>query len=336
MNISAKAPCRVDIAGGTLDIWPLYLFHPKAVTVNFAIDRYAACVLKTRKDRRITIRSLDLNRAEEFDSLDALRMAKRYKLPLAAQFIEYFAPSTGLDLITNSEVPAGAGLGGSSTLTVALSAALNRLTRRGYDRETLREIAHNIEARVIRSPTGCQDYVAATFGGVSAIELTEAGSIRKPVAVDLDELNERIVLAYTGEPRNSGINNWQVVKAHLDGDRAVQRSFDHIAAIAREARSALERSGWRDLARLIREEWANRKKNVPGIATPFIERLIAVTRRAGASAAKVCGAGGGGCVFFWVERGTKQRVSDLIGREGARVLPVRVARKGVNVSVSPR
>src|SRR4051812_29419767 len=103
MKISAKAPCRVDIAGGTLDIWPLYLFHPNTVTVNFAVDRYASCVVETRNDLRITIRSLDLDRAEEFESLDALRTAKRVRLPLAAQLIAYFAPGTGLDVVTNSQ-----------------------------------------------------------------------------------------------------------------------------------------------------------------------------------------------------------------------------------------
>src|SRR5580704_1723068 len=144
MKISAKAPCRVDIAGGTVDIWPLYLFHASPVTVNFAVDRYATCVLETRADARITLRSRDLRAEEEFGSLDALRAAKRYKLPLAAYMVRYFAPSTGLDLITNSEAPAGAGISGSSTLIIALAAAFNKLTNAGHKLEKLREIGQKI------------------------------------------------------------------------------------------------------------------------------------------------------------------------------------------------
>jgi len=332
MKISAKAPCRVDIAGGTIDIWPLYLFHASPVTVNFAVDRYASCVIETRADARITLRSRDLKGAEEFASIAALRAAKRYKLPLAAYMLRYFAPSTGLDLVTDSEAPAGAGISGSSTLIIALAAALNKLTHAGHKLEKLREIGQNIEAQIIRVPTGCQDYYPAMYGGVSAIELTECGIARKPVAVDLEDLNARVVLAYTGVPRNSGINNWEVMKAHLDGDRAVHRNFDRIAEIARGVRQALEKPDWNEVARLLRQEWANRKRNAPGITTPLIDRLVEVTRRAGAVGAKVCGAGGGGCVFFLVERGAKERVSEAIQCEGATVLPVRVAARGVVVS----
>jgi D-glycero-alpha-D-manno-heptose-7-phosphate kinase len=319
------------MAGGTIDIWPLYLFHDHPVTVNFAVDRYASCTLETREDARITLRARDLGVTEEFESLAALRAARRYKLPLAAYVVRYFAPATGLDVVTHSEAPAGAGISGSSTLMIALSAAFNRLTGAGHKLEKLREIAQNIEAQIIKVPTGCQDYYPAMYGGVSAIELTEAGVVRKPVAVDPEELNERVVLAYTGEPRNSGINNWEVMKAHIDGDRAVHRNFDRIAAIARAMRQALEKANWEETARLLREEWQNRKKNAPGITTPLIDRLVAVTRRAGSTGAKVCGAGGGGCVLFLVERGAKARVSAAIEKEGGQVLAVRVAEKGVAV-----
>ena len=185
---------------------------------------------------------------------------------------------------------------------------------------------------MIRVPTGCQDYYPAMYGGVSAIELTEAGIVRKPLAVDLDELNERVVLAYTGEPRNSGINNWEVMKAHIDGDRAVHRNFDRIARIARGMRQALEKPDWDEAGAPDARGVGQPQKERPGITTPLIDRLVKVTRPAGAAGAKVCGAGGGGCVFFLVERGAKPRVSEAIEREGATVLPVRVAPRGVVVS----
>lgn len=332
MQITAKAPCRVDLAGGTLDIWPLYLYHANAVTVNFAVDRYASCVLETRNDSRVLLRSLDLQGAEEFGSLAELQSARRYRLPLLAFLVKFFAPATGLSLVSNSEAPAGAGISGSSTLIIAISSALNKLTGAGYSIEKLREISQNVEAQIIRVPTGAQDYYPAMYGGVSAIELGPAGVNRKAVNIDLDDLNERIVLAYTGEPRNSGINNWEVTKAHIDGDRIVHRNFDKIAAIAHAMRGALERADWTEAARLLREEWSFRRKNAPGITTPLIDRLVAATRKAGARGAKVCGAGGGGCVIFLVERGAKARVAAVIERLGATVLPVTVAPRGVRVT----
>ncbi len=83
----------------------------------------------------------------------------------------------------------------------------------------------------------------------------------------------------------------------------------------------------------MRLEWEHRRRNVPTITTPLIDRLVRATRRAGALGAKACGAGGGGCVFFLVEPDAKERVSAIIEREGAQVLPVRVARRGVRVRV---
>src|SRR5437016_1278523 len=281
MKIFSKAPCRVDLAGGTLDIWPLYLYHSGAVTLNFAVNRYASCALETRTDSQIALRSRDLGGEEIFPDLQALSRAKRYKLPLLAYVAKFFAPSTGINLSTDSEAPAGAGISGSSTLIIAVASALNKLTGAGYKIEKLREIAQNIEAQIIRVPTGAQDYYPAMYGGVSAIELSPLGIVRKAIPVDLDELNARIVLAYTGEPRNSGINNWEVTKGHIDGDVKVRRNFDRMAAIAHAMRGALERADWDDAARLLREEWLNRRKNAPGISTPLIDRLAAAPGGAG-------------------------------------------------------
>ncbi|MCU1262968.1 MAG: kinase [Bryobacterales bacterium] len=332
MRITAKAPCRVDLAGGTLDIWPLYLFHANAVTVNFAVDRYTSCVLETRVDARIILRSRDLNREEIFESVESLRAAKRYQLPLLAWLVRHFSPDTGFELCTDSEAPAGAGISGSSALIIAVAAALNRLTKSGHSIEKLREIAQNVEAQIIRVPTGAQDYYPAMYGGVSALALGPAGIRRSMLPVEPEELNARFVLAYTGEPRNSGINNWEVMKAHIDGDRAVHRNFDHIATIANGMRCALERSDWDDAGRLLREEWSHRRKNAPGISTPLIDRLVDITRRSGAQGAKVCGAGGGGCVLFLVDPSAKDKVAAAIVKEGATVLPARVAERGVKLN----
>ncbi len=217
---------------------------------------------------------------------------------------------------------------------ITLSSALNKLTKRGYSMEQIREVAQNVEAQIIHVPTGCQDYYPAMYGGVSAIELCADGLHRKAIPMNFEELNARTVLAYTGEPRNSGINNWEVTKSHIDGDAQVFKNFAKIADIAVRMRAALEIGDWKQTGRLVREEWSHRRKNAPGITTPLIDRMIEATRKDGAMGAKVCGAGGGGCVFFLVEKGAKERVSELIANQGAAVLPVAVAPRGVSVKVS--
>jgi D-glycero-alpha-D-manno-heptose-7-phosphate kinase len=232
---------------------------------------------------------------------------------------------------SSSESPAGAGISGSSALMIAVACALNKLGGHKYKKEKIREIAQNVEAQVIRVPTGSQDYYPALYGGVSAIEYGPAGVARRAIPVDADDLNDRFVLAYTGAPRNSGINNWEVMKGHIDGDRRMQRNFDRIAHIANGMRDAVARGDWDEAGRLMREEWTSRRKNAPGISTPAIDRLIAATRRAGSTGAKACGAGGGGCVVFLVEPGAKAGVARIAEQAGARVLPAKVAPRGVVV-----
>jgi D-glycero-alpha-D-manno-heptose-7-phosphate kinase len=172
------------------------------------------------------------------------------------------------------------------------------------------------------------------YGGLSAMELSAAGVKRQALEVDLNDFNSRIVLAYTGIPRNSGINNWEVMKANINGEKKVQKNFDQIAAIATAMRSAVEKSDWAEAGRLLRAEWEHRRKNIPTISTELIDRMVSVTRRIGATGAKVCGAGGGGCVFFLVEPDAKARVSAAIEKLGAVVLDVTVAPRGVKVQVT--
>ena len=289
MRIVSKSACRVDVAGGTLDIWPLYLYHANACTVHFAVDRY-------REDSRIVLRSRDLVAQEQFGSLAELSSAKKYKLPLLAELVRFFAPPMGIDLDTDSEAPAGAGISGSSSLIITLASAFNRLLGKGYAIEALRNVAQNIEARIIKVPTGCQDYYPAMYGGVGALELRVDGIRRVALPVDHEDLISRTVLAYTGEPRNSGINNCEVTKLHIDGGKQVHRNFDMIAGIAHAMRSALRVGDWAEAGRLLREEWSFRKKNAPGICTPLIDEIVKVTRKAGA-----------GVCFFWWSRGRRRR-----------------------------
>src|ERR1700688_2293340 len=98
VRIEARAATRIDLAGGTLDIWPLYLFHPGALTVNCAITRYASCVIETapRDSRRIALISVDTRRRESFASFAELERARRFRLPLLAELVKFFRPSCGL------------------------------------------------------------------------------------------------------------------------------------------------------------------------------------------------------------------------------------------------
>ena len=335
-GVIARAPCRVDLAGGTMDLWPLYLFHPGGVVVNIAVQVMTTCRIERAPGAGIELVSRDTGLADRFADMGALRKARRYNHALAAYLLRFFypeeEPDSGLRIETHSESPAGAGISGSSALMIASTAALARFTGRRLAPEQIREIAQNVEAQLIKVPTGCQDYYPALYGGVSAVQLDVDGIHRQAIACNPDELDRRLVLVYTGAPRKSGINNWEVFKSHIDGDRRIFRNFERIGEIARAMRCAVEAADWEETGRLLREEWKLRRTNAPAIATPFIDALISTGRKHGALGAKVCGAGGGGCVVFLATPEAKTRVEQALAAAGAQLLPSAVARKGVRIS----
>lgn len=334
-GVVARAACRVDLAGGTVDMWPLYLFHPGSVVVNIAVNVMTTCRVTPLPGQRIELFSQDTGLADAFSSLAELRAVKKPRHALAAYLLRFFYPegvtATGLRMETHSESPAGAGISGSSALMISSTAALARFTGRKLSLEKIREIAQNVEAQLIRVPTGCQDYYPALYGGASAVELNVDGIRREAIPCDFDEVDRRFLLAYTGAPRQSGINNWEIFKRHIDGDRHIFSNFEHIAAIARAMRQAISAADWEETGRLLREEWKMRRSNAPAITTPLIDKLITVARRNGALGAKVCGAGGGGCVLFMVRPEARERAARKLTEAGARMLPFSVARQGVRV-----
>jgi D-glycero-alpha-D-manno-heptose-7-phosphate kinase len=328
VHLESSAPTRIDLAGGTIDIWPLYLFHPGAVTLNAAISLRAHAQLESREDGRVVIRSIDT--ARETDVAHWSELAQPGDMDLLGRLVHYFQ-AEGVTLTTRAESPAGAGIAGSSALNVAVCGALARWKGRTIEAESLLEIAKNVEAQTILCPTGVQDYRPAMYGGISAVELGVEGIARVGLSVDPEQLERRIVLAYTGAPRNSGTNNWEMTKRHLDGDRDVIACFDRIRDTAVRMRAALEAEDWPEVGRQIAEEWSNRKRLAPGVTTPQIDELMARAGKAGAVAAKVCGAGGGGCLFCYADPADAGRVREALAAGGARVLDYRIEIDGLRL-----
>ena len=337
-RITASAPTRIDLAGGTIDIWPLYLFHEGASTLNAAISLRAHVYIEPRSDGAVELRSVDTNRTCLVPHWSELSAAA--ELPLLALLARHYQLDNA-SLTTRGESPAGAGIAGSSALAIAGCGALARwadqsgaigpMVATSSHAEDLLQVAMNVECQAIRVPTGVQDYRPALYGGIAAIELRVDGIHRVGLGVDPSELERRIVLAYTGAPRHSGTNNWEITKRHLDGDRRVFDAFERIRDTAAAMRSALEKGDWDGVGRQIAAEWENRKRLAPGVTTPIIDDLIARARAAGATAAKACGAGGGGCLICYGPPTARAGIAEALGRGGAQVLGYRIEMEGLRL-----
>ena len=335
MLIESSAPTRVDLAGGTIDIWPLYLFHPGAATVNFATSLRAHCQIKTRDDGRIVLESRDRKVAFETDLAALEDLVREERLELISKLVHFFKPTTGFHLIANSQAPAGAGMGGSSALAIACIGALNKLVGDRYDERKFITIAANIETTVIRVPAGFQDYYGAQYGAASCIHFRADGIEREALEVNTSKLEERLVICYTGEPRLSGTNNWEIFKRHIDGDSELFELFDGIRNSALRMRSALLADDWDEVRETMRAGYPKRKLLAPGVTTPQMERLVEKALANGAEAAKVCGAGGGGCIAFLCAEGRKAEVERaLTAEQGAEVLDWKFSAEGLVVTQS--
>ena len=332
MIIESSAPTRVDLAGGTIDIPPLFLFHEGASTVNFAVSLLAHCRIETRDDGVILLKSIDQRQTVKTTVDDIGSLKNETRLELLSKLVYFFRPETGFTMTTESEAPAGAGLAGSSTLNIACIGALNKLVGDRYTPDRFIPIAAAVECQVIKVPTGYQDYYSAQYGGVSCIHFGPAGMEREALHFDSETLAKRIAVCYTGEPRNSGTNNWELTKRHIDGDQELFGLFEGIRDSSLNMRSALLADDWERVGDILRAAQPERKRLSPNITTPQMDHLIDTALKNGAIAAKVCGAGGGGCIAFYCEDGHRTDVETALSAEkGARILDWKLNHHGLTL-----
>jgi len=324
---TASAPARVDIAGGTLDIWPLYLWHHGARTVNAAVTLRATTRV-TPIARGVEIVSVDTGARASAESVDGIEAHDHTRL--VVQILKALGVSAGLRIETTSRVPAGSGLGGSSTLAVTIAAAVAGAISRDLSKRDLRHLVRDAEAQVIRVPTGIQDYEAAIHGGVLEVALNPGEIETRRLVEDATFVEDRILLVDAGVTRFSGLNNWEMFKAQVDDVGEVRSLFAEIVGAARDAAVAISTEDEVGLARAVAREWAARRRLAPGVATPEVDAIVE-TAVAQGGAAKVCGAGGGGIVLAVAPRQAHPAlILDLNGK-GFRVLDAKVDRVGLRV-----
>jgi D-glycero-alpha-D-manno-heptose-7-phosphate kinase len=296
-KVIVRAPVRADLAGGTLDLWPLYLFHPGSRTINVAISHYAESEVVKTGDGAITIHLTDQQYRQRYESIQELGADPKAALIFRA--VEHFH-LTGIHVTTRTDAPRGSGLGGSSALAITL--------------------VRDLETRLLGIPAGIQDYYPPVFGGLAALHLEPGAPVRQHIAVPIHDLTERFLLHYTGIAHFSGTNNWEMYKRQVEKKEKVTQGLASIAETSIEMERALQTMNWEAAGRALATEWENRKALIEGISTPEIDAAIEAATNAGAWGGKVCGAGGGGCVVFLLPPGKREDVVRALSTVPGRVL----------------
>jgi D-glycero-alpha-D-manno-heptose-7-phosphate kinase len=315
VTIRAVAPCRVDLAGGTLDIWPLGVLFAGARTVNVALDLWVEVGLASRP-RGYRLES-ERGVLETATAAELSGHPDGALVAVAATALELPPASVTL----RSASPRGAGLGASSAVTVAFIAAADRLAGRPpREAAASARLARDLEARLMRLPTGMQDHYAALRGGALDIAFTPGGEQVRRLSVDLAELGRHLLLVYSGQSHFSAATNWQIIRGCLEADARVNDLFVAIAGVAAELPAALERSDWETAGRLVGREWESRRRLADGVSVPAVERLLDVGRAHGAWGGKACGAGGGGCVLLLLPPAAREGAAAALAAAGGELL----------------
>lgn len=327
--ITVKAWCRVDLAGGTLDIWPLGLFHPQARTVNVAVDLAVTVQLRPVAEG-YRVRQGE-SRVEARSAAELARLPETALIGVAAEALDL----PPFDAVLASESPRGGGLGASSAMTVAfLTAAEEAFDRPRTPPHERVAVARDLEARLMGLPTGVQDHYPAILGGALEIRPVPGGERVRSLAVDLKALAASLVVVYSGQSHFSAGNNWQVVRRRLEAEPEVTGLFEGIAAAAAELAPALEAGDLEQVGGLMSREWSFRRRLAEGVSTPVLEDLLRAAASQGAWGGKACGAGGGGCLAILGPPESKLDIAAALERAGGRVLPARPAGSPIEITRS--
>lgn len=339
-SVIARAPTRMDIAGGTLDLWPLHHMIEHKCTVNIALNLMANVEIRPSNDLQYHLESVDQKRniRDSFVNLRGESALPLHSMILTALWDEKLPP---LHIRTRASSPKGAGLGGSSSLGIAIAGGLNFLRHKLGAFELLAEdvlvrLVANVEAKLLGIPTGTQDHWAAIRGALNIIRYPLFGERVETIEPSfLDELEQNLVVCYSGESRISGKNNWEFYKRIIDGDKEAVALLQELGEEAEACAKEVKRDNFSGMITHSLREWELRKRLWPTTETEKTRQLECAARSSGAFFSRICGAGGGGVMVFLCPPDLRKNVIKTLGDKGGKILDASIVHEGLRICEAP-
>jgi len=323
--IITRTPFRITIGGGGTDLPSFYRDHGGFVLAA-AIDKYMFLNVNTPiVDDKIRVR---------YTSSELVDHVAHVQHTLAREAMQYFNISHGLEIVSIADIPAGTGLGSSSSYLVGLLNALHALLQDQATQQKLAEEACHIELDILGKPIGKQDQYMAAFGGLTILEITQDGKVkvsRLNLSMDLVEaLEQNIILFYTHDIRDATTILQKQDEATRRNDQTVVGSLREIKDIGIEICSAITKGNLHRFGELMDIHWESKKRLSKGVTNPQIDAWYALAKSNGAVGGKISGAGGGGFLMFYCEE-KKPQVRDAMRKAGLRELNFRFDFEGSKV-----
>lgn len=325
MIYRSKAPLRIGLAGGGTDVSPYCDLYGGAI-LNATVSLYAYANIEPIQENAIILTTLD--RKEELRYEWSNQLPVDGKLDLLKGVYnriqeEYGMPLTGFRLSTFVDVPAGSGLGTSSTLVVAIVGAFAEMLRLPLGEYDIAHLAYEIERKDLQMAGGRQDQYAATFGGVNFMEFFAGDKvIVNPLRIKqqyLFELENNLVLYYTATSRESA----KIIEKQ--SDNVVQKKEKSIEAMhqlkyqAQLMKEALLKGRVNEIGEILDFGFQQKRQMAEGISNTLIDEIYSSVKKAGASGGKISGAGGGGFMIFYCPDNTKYAVMETLAKFGGYI-----------------
>ncbi len=344
MKVRVTSPTRVDLAGGFLDIWPVYALVEDCLTVNCSIPVSTSASIEYelhKTNSGIVVESYVVGKKEysyTFVNLESLLEKKNPRLLLLQKFLHYgVSGSPALKKILQSgcviklcsESPIGGGLGASSSLAMSLLKLFSTISSLSVATHAQRRVhlCRDLETFVLGTPAGVQDYIPALYSNayyqLYIISLSCGGGVSwrsKPVPKLF--LKEHFLLIDTKITHHSGQNNWEVLKRFIDKDAFILEGVRLLRDNALRMVDICDKGDFSAMGSILHKEYRVRKRYFPAWMNQQVEVICqALAEREGVEAVKLCGAGGGGCALVFVKnKPCKQALINWCARQNIAVL----------------
>lgn len=317
--IITKTPLRISFTGGGTDL-PAYYKTGYGAVVSAGINKYVYITINKRFDDTIRI---SYSKTEIVDDL------KEIQHDIAKACMQMTGVEKGVEITSISDIPAGTGLGSSSSFTVGLLNALYTYCGERLSAHELAEKACQIEIDILKHPIGKQDQYAAAYGGVNYFSFGQDGEVRREkIGIseqDKQLMDRKLMMFYTGIRRSAdGILAKQSVATSKKLD-----VLNYMRDQANTMKELLKSEGFNNkFAIMLDEAWQKKKTVTDGISNFEIDEYYKAAINAGALGGKLLGAGGGGFILLYCNEDKQEAVRKAIG---LRELDFRIARYGSRV-----
>jgi D-glycero-alpha-D-manno-heptose-7-phosphate kinase len=325
--VKARAPSRVDFAGGTLDI-PSFARNEGGVTLNCAVAKYGHVKIYGKNVDSTIINSLDYNCKVSIKSKRIVYDGKLDLLKAALKRANFFE---NVEIVTKHDMPPHSRLGTSSSIGVAFLAAIAQFRNEKINKIKIADLATELETEELKMRNGPQDQYASALGGINFLKFNGKSVKVKKVKVKQDiisKLEKNLLLCYVGQAQVSGDMNGRIVGKYLRGNEKITNALRNIKEITVDMQKQLIKGNTEEFAYLLNEERLNREKLDEDIASG-LKKFINVGLKNGAVAAKILGAGGGGTILFYAADNQLSKLTNVLRNINGRVYNFKFDFEGV-------